>query len=412
MPRHSCPGLLAMVLAIFAACSTESGTPTGPGHPGGGDAGPGPGTPPGDLGADGGPGRPEDDGGMPPPPPPPPKTIYDCNWGPPAITSLAPSTSPPGGLAVNNVPQLVAFGFDDNTYEDGMKWALDFIQPKKNPAGRGEHCTFDGTPARFSFYITSHVDQTSDGLKAQHARAYKDGNEVANHTDTHGDELQANSNLSVWRLEMDTCNGYLTGLGVPKADITGFRTPFLQYTQATFNAIVQTGFQYDCSVEHFLSATGEDWPYTLDHGPSKSSYMRNDGTGNHPGLWELPVHELMPATGWAGVTGLDYNVFCVAKMDSARALDLLKASLDLHFKGDSRAPGNRAPLFVGGHTDLYSANNASAASCANTYQERRKVIEQFVDYALQYDPSVRVVPYGQVVRWMQHPIGLDGTKAH
>jgi hypothetical protein len=23
---------------------------------------------------------------------------------------------------------------------------------------------------------------------------------------------------------------------------------------------------------------------------------------------------------------------------------------------------------------------------------------------------VRVVPYGQVLRWMQNPIGLDGTK--
>jgi len=25
---------------------------------------------------------------------------------------------------------------------------------------------------------------------------------------------------------------------------------------------------------------------------------------------------------------------------------------------------------------------------------------------------VRVVPYGQVLRWMQNPTGLDGTKGH
>jgi hypothetical protein len=345
-------------------------------------------------------------------PPTPPGTLYDCAWGPPVFTSLAPSTSPPGGLALDNVPQFVAFGFDDNRYEDGMQWALDTIKPKQNPPGRGDHCTFDGTPARFSFFITSMVDQTTAALEALHARAYRDGNEVGNHTDTHADSLQANPNESVWLDEMSKCNIYLKNLGVAPADITGFRTPFLQFTGATFSAIVQEGFLYDCSVEHFLSPTGEDWPYTLDNGPSKNSYMRNDGTGNHPGLWELPVHEFMPPTGWAGVTGLDYNIWCVAKLSPADALAMLKASLDLRFKGDSRGPANRAPFFVGGHTDLYSDANASAATCANTVQERRAVIEQFVDYALAYDPAVRVVPYGQILRWMQHPVGLDGTKGH
>src|SRR5262249_31098981 len=137
-----------------------------------GAAGPDAAPPGADLGADGGP---PNDGA---PPPPPPNTTYDCNWGPPVITSLAPSTSPPGGLAINNVPQFVAFGFDDNRYADGMQWALDFIKSKQNPAGRGDHCTFDGTPARFSFFITSSVGDTTDALKALHARAYRDGNEV------------------------------------------------------------------------------------------------------------------------------------------------------------------------------------------------------------------------------------------
>jgi hypothetical protein len=159
-----------------------------------------------------------------------------------------------------------------------------------------------------------------------------------------------------------------------------------------------------------LSATGEDWPYTLDNGPSKDSYTVATGAGMRPGLWELPVHEFMPATGWVGVTGLDYNIWCVAKMNTTDALNLLKASLDIRFKGDMRAPANRAPLFVGGHTDLYAQNNPDAATCSNTYLERRQVIEQFIDYALAYDPAVRLVPYGQIMRWMQAPVGLDGTK--
>jgi hypothetical protein len=347
-----------------------------------------------------------DDGGGPPPPVSP----YDCNWGPPVFTSLAPSTSPPGGLDLTNVPQFVAFAFDDNRYEDGLQWALDLIQTKKNPKGNGNHCTFDDTPARFTFFIYSNLNNNTQRLSSLHLRAYTDGNEVANHTNTHADDLQANTDPVRWQNELTDCDDYLTGLGIPRAEIVGFRTPFLQYTQSTFGAMVGDHMAYDCSVEHYLSPTGEDWPYTLDNGPSPHSYMRNDGTGNRAGLWELPVHEFMPPTGWVGITGLDYNIWCVNRLSPSDALATLKASLDLRFKGDSRGPANRAPLFVGGHSDLYDATNTAAASCANTVDQRRAVIEQFLDYALAYDPSVRVVPYGQIVNWMQHPIGLDGTK--
>jgi hypothetical protein len=343
---------------------------------------------------------------------------YDCSWAPPVFTNLPPSSSPPGGLAVTNVPQFVAFGFDDNRYADGVQWALDTIKPKMNPPGRGDHCTFDGTPARVSFLMQSLVSDTSPALAALHYRAYTDGNEVGNHTDTHATTLQQNPDVNVWLGEMTTCNGHLTGLGIPQAAIEGFRTPFLSYSTATFDAMVHEKFVFDCSIEHFLGTGGEDWPYTLDNGPSKSSYAPTSGPtapGNRPGLWELPVHEFLPSTGWVGVTGLDYNIWCVKRMTPADALALLKSSLDIRFKGDTRAPANRAPFFIGGHTHLYSNDYVAsaptdAAMCANTVAERRQVIEQFIDYVLGYDPAVRVVPYGQVLRWMQNPTGLDGTK--
>jgi hypothetical protein len=59
---------------------------------------------------------------------------YDkCNWGMPVYTKLAPSTKPPGGLALDNVPIFVSFGFDDNAHEDGMQWFLDFIECIASP---------------------------------------------------------------------------------------------------------------------------------------------------------------------------------------------------------------------------------------------------------------------------------------
>jgi hypothetical protein len=268
--------------------------------------------------------------------------------------------------------------------------------------------------------MQSLVSVMDPALSALHYRAYTDGNEIGNHTDTHATTLQQNPDVNVWTGEMTTCNGYLTGLGIPQTAIQGFRTPFLSYSTQTFDAEVKEKFVFDCSIEHFLGTGGEDWPYTLDSGPSKNSYAPASGPtapGNRPGLWELPVHEFLPSTGWVGVTGLDYNIWCVKQMNPADALALLKASLDIRFKGDSRAPANRAPFFIGGHTHLYSnayvaSDPSGSAMCANTVAERQQVIEQFIDYALSYDPSVRVVPYGQVLRWMQNPTGLDGTKGH
>jgi len=56
---------------------------------------------------------------------------YDCNWGAPVFTKLDSSIVPPGGLAVANVPQFVSIGFDDNAFEDGMKWALDLLKASR-----------------------------------------------------------------------------------------------------------------------------------------------------------------------------------------------------------------------------------------------------------------------------------------
>jgi hypothetical protein len=90
---------------------------------------------------------------------------------------------------------------------------------------------------------------------------------------------------------------------------------------------------------------------------------------------------------------------------------VMKANLDIRMKGGT-SPANRAPLLFGGHTDLYSRFNAEAnAAAAASVNDRRAAVEEFIDYALSYDGAVRIVPYAEVLHWMQAPVGLDGTKA-
>jgi hypothetical protein len=256
------------------------------------------------------------------------------------------------------------------------------------------------------------VGITSDALKALHARVYRDGHEMGNHTDSHADTLQQNRDKLVWQKEISTCTDYFVGLGIPRAAIVGFRTPFLQQAEATFQVIFEQKFRYDCSIEHYYGVGGFDWPYTLDAGKDTTHAYQTLPNDSYAGLWEMPVNELMlDTTGYSAVTGLDYNMWISKRMTKQQALAVLKANLVIRMKGGNEA-ANRAPLMVGGHTDLYaSANTEANAAAAASVAERRAAIEEFIDFALAYDPAVRVVPHAEILHWMQSPVGLDGTRA-
>ena len=240
------------------------------------------------------------------------------------ITKQDPSQSPPNGLSVSKVPQFISFGFDDNGYADGIYWTANTFKNLINPAGTGQAATYDGAPARMSFYsTTSYFDTTTaadcpDSVKLALNYAYINGFEIGNHTHTHSDSL-VNADSARWRWEMQTCNNWLslptpppptddwtgtagTGAGIAKSDIHGFRTPFLAYGGAVFPNLKALGFEYDCSIEEG-DQTNQDgtnffWPYTLDDASLSGHYASYKGnkltnpTGwfsipNVPGLWEV-----------------------------------------------------------------------------------------------------------------------------
>jgi hypothetical protein len=385
--------------------NTGSGGAGGSGNTGSGGAGGTTAT--GGAGGSGTPGTGGSGGGA----PPMPVNVYPCDRGAPVITTLAPSTKPPGGLAVDNVPQFISLGWDDNAYTDGMTWILDFMKSKMNPGGRGNACTFDGSPARSTFFNNSHVGVMTDpGIQDAHLRAYREGHEAANHTDTHDELLQRNPDKARWIKELSTCTQYLVDLGIPRVDIMGFRTPFLQQSEQTYEAIVDQKFKYDCSIEHFYYHDGYVWPYTLDNGKAPMHTYQTAPMGKYPGLWEMPVYELMTSTtGYGSVTGFDYNMWISQNMTRQKAVETFKASLQIRLMGGN-APANRVPLLIGTHTDLYSNTNPGKVMTPASIADRRAAIEEFITWALAYHPAVRVVPYAEVMKWMQNPIGLDGTK--
>lgn len=338
-----------------------------------------------------------------------------------AITFPA-SSEPPGGLAVADVPQFVMLGFDDNPDVEPLQWFTGVLDSQRNPSGGARAgASFDGKPVRAALYSNGKYFAIAPGLAEAHLAAFKAGHEIANHTQNHNHGRAFTTEQ--WRDEMAACSATFDAAGIPAASIRGFRAPFLEHNPAAFEAAESLGLLYDTSLEEGedpgADGTNFPWPYTLHEGsPGNARWAKQVGrapVGSHPALWEIPIHVFMiPADadcehygvkpglrarvgaalkiaygGGSGepadrITGLDWNVLEAAKCDGPEFLAILKHTLDL------RLEGNRAPLMVGGHTALYPADKP----------DRRRAIEEFVDYALSRG-EVRFVTPVQLIDWMR-----------
>ena len=333
------------------------------------------------------------------------------------------SAQPPAGLAPARVPQFFALGFDDNHHSGlpgsgstgGMAFVTSLLGARKNP---------DGTPVHASFYVTSMYATADGAAPALTLRAWRDafaaGHELGDHTHTHphGNAFTP----AEWQAEIQKCLDLIAGPVLPRPAIHGFRTPFLEYNDATFAAIDQLGFRYDCSIEdgHQPDQDGRNfhWPYTLDHGSPA-----NDAVGAHPGLWELPVHPVIvpPDERCAEygvppglrarlakvqdyfdvvsgkITGADWNLWVEFGMSRAEFVATVNYTLDL------RRQGNRAPFMLVAHSDLYSDQDDEPTHA--TLAERQQALAEVVDHALA-QPEVRVVSLAQVLAWVRNPVPL------
>lgn len=346
--------------------------------------------------------------------------------------NVEPSTNPPGGLSVEQSPQFVCIGFDDNYYPDGMNWFLDFMKDKRNA---------DGSPAHVSFYVNTNnsfdIESTTDPMGPALRKAWLDaqaqGHEIGNHTATHSFELR-NQGKAEWMADMAECNRQLAAIGIDMSKVVGFRTPFLRYNDATFQASSELGFAYDCSIESGFNDDEDGrfalWPYTLDNGPAPADFLPDNPVKKYPGLWEFPVHAVVvppqlrkaiaerrkkadPNTrfseSFGKITGLDYDMWMDPNADQDPGLSGHEFLESLKYTLSQRLKGKRAPMLFGAHTPLYDPltlpgpgnewphyhKNASLA-------DMRKALEDFVLHCLAI-PQVRLVSQAELLAWMQAP---------
>lgn len=333
-----------------------------------------------------------------------------------AADQLDASYSAPGGISVEETPQFIVLGFDDNRYIDGMQWVMDLLEGKKNPAGKGNPSTYDGQPLKAAFYFTSNAVMPDPGNPADVAykadllklwkRAVAAGHEVANHTHTH--ETSAAHTKEQWVKEIRDCQKNLVEiLGVPSAEIQGFRTPYLAFGKGTFDAIQETGLLYEATVTHQgdYNKRQHVWPYTLHKGFSERSIAPTDWI--YPGVWEIPVYTTsVDITGHPPVTGFDSSILTQAYGNEYAGM--LKMGLDYRLTPQ----GNRAPYTVGLHSDTYSNENESAKIHYDPRMglaDRKKALSDFIDYALA-KPNVRFISARQLIHWMRNPVALSDIR--
>ena len=348
---------------------------------------------------------------------------------------VTPSSLPPHGMTVSNSPQFVVLGFDDNTMSEGINWALALFNNKKN---------HDNSKALASFYMnTAGLDEYIEDDPATLLTAMQSlknsSHEIGNHTYDHHQGLNESQirelSLTQWNSKLaDGETKLLNPVGVAQSDITGFRSPYLLYNQNTLDVLKSRNYLYDCSIEEGYAqkynGTNFRWPYQLNEGspghneswygnPENEDYI---SIGAVEGLWELPVYVLMIpkdsecsqygiSTGlWSRITalmpylsdykitGFDYNLWNLARLNKSEVLGILKYNLDL------RLSGNRAPLTLGVHTQYYTDSWSSNAPNANTTQ-MREAISEFIEYALS-KPEVRITTADKVIKWCQNPTAL------
>ena len=92
---------------------------------------------------------------------------------------------------------------------------------------------------------------------------------------------------------------------------------------------------------------------------------------------------------------MDWNLWVEFAMTPAEFLATLKYTLDL------RLNGNRCPLTIGLHSELYSDRQDTNGLNA-TVAERRAALREFFAYILQL-PQVRVVDHKELLDWLQRP---------
>ena len=348
------------------------------------------------------------------------KTIWGTSLSAVAASKIAP---------VDNPPLFIVIGSDDNTIPDAVRWMQGVMDSGKNK---------DGSRRYMSFYVNTDQDiavwDKNEDIVNACLSAYKSGHEITNHTATHlacvgYDENETRASFDVIKAEIQRTQDVLEKNGIPKMHQTGFRTPYLRYSDTTFRVIQEIGFLYDCSISAADDNKAGDnyFPYTLDFDDGNGNFSPDNSAGRNSwgkvspigkceGLWEIPaIRFAIDQKDYAYVektlkrkhgndykfdgyiTGLDYNLWNEAEFNEEQTLRTLLNTIKLCLAG------NRAPVTIGLHSQFYFEHRGDLYPNIEEPSKKQWAFEKFMEEASKLD-DVFFVSGDMVIRWMQNPV--------
>ncbi len=290
-----------------------------------------------------------------------------------------PTRVTPGGFTRNETPQFILVTFDDGI----TPFAESLIQPVvgtlRNP---------DGSKAPITYFVTRPYTVTS--LARQR---YLEGNELANHTETHNTGFQTTA--ADWWWNLTEMNRYLVDtVGMASNQIAGFRAPDLEMNDAAWADLKTLEFTYDASLTETVEnppdiSTGLDslvWPHTLDQGSGTSCTSGGCPDSLLPGLWSIPLWEFYDSL---------WNVW--GAMDPAAGYDSVFQDI-LNYDFQMRYNGNRCPFGLFMHAGQLGI------------ESRRKILTAFLVEKLKL-PDVWMITMRGLIEWLRNPVPVSRLSA-
>lgn len=256
----------------------------------------------------------------------------------------------------------------------------------------------NGCPAKATWF--AQVNYSDPILLTQW---YASGNEVADHTVTHGaaDITKIENYVGSYE-EVEGMRAWANAwAGIPLGKIKGFRYPYLNYTADGLKLLQKMGFEYESS----MSAMDSDavWPYTLDHGIVNDCLGQIDLCGGKvtvPGLWEIPLY---------GISGPDGTHLMDPYNDgNLYTPDLPTVEQDYISYFDKHYGGNRAPFGIYTHPTWFNPPPASAIptlpqGADGASQKKLAMVQKVLDYAMK-KPDTWMVTNAQLIEYMKAPV--------
>jgi len=286
----------------------------------------------------------------------------------------------PGGLETSDIPQFVLLSFNGPLTEKILESQEKIIEGIR-------------TPKDCSIKITNFVTDTDTDFY-ELERAYVNNNEIANNlnvTPSSSNDNNSSRGRAITPKMVNSLRNYVEEFTpLKKEDIIGFRFKGNEKLKSNiYHDICELEYLYDSSFS--TSPLTNIWPFTLDYGFPIEINPKLTVSGVYPGLWEIPIYELL---------NLNDTPFSISDSNN-------------DFDDDDHLLKILQYNFLNFHYDLKRIPYTLSLSEEWLDQEKKiETLNKFLKWIVsETGNNTYFITYSQLIEWMKNPVGLSNINS-